>query len=47
MENGVPCNHKLDKLPHWRPIERQALMNSILASNPDLVRKLIISLFRI
>jgi hypothetical protein len=36
LDNGLQCTHKLDKLPHWKPVERQALINTILASNPDL-----------
>ena len=36
LDNGLRCSHKLDKLPHWKPVERQALINKILSSNPDL-----------
>lgn len=36
FENGLMCGHMLNKLPHWKPIERQALISTILASNPDL-----------
>jgi hypothetical protein len=36
LEAGLACSHKLDKLPHWKPVERQALINTILANNPDL-----------
>ena len=36
LENGLQCGHKLDKLPHWKPVERQALINTLLQSNPDL-----------
>jgi hypothetical protein len=37
IEAGLsPCNHLLSKLPHWKTHERQALIDSILSSNPDL-----------
>lgn len=36
MDNGLQCNHKLDKLPHWKTIERQALISTILESVPEL-----------
>lgn len=36
LENALQCTHKLDKLPHWKSIERQHLVNTLLASNPDL-----------
>lgn len=36
LDNGLQCKHRLDKLPHWKPVERQALINKILQSSPDL-----------
>ena len=39
LESGNPCNHQLDKLPHWKPVERQLLINQLLSSNPDLANR--------
>jgi hypothetical protein len=36
LEKGAQCNHLMNKLPHWKPVERQALISKILASEPDL-----------
>ncbi len=36
MENGLVCNHKLDRLPAWKSVERQELVQSILGQNRDL-----------
>ena len=33
---GIPCNHKLYKLPFWKPIARAELTSAILASMPEL-----------
>lgn len=39
LEAGLQCGHLFHKLPAWKPMERQALVASILASNPDLAGK--------
>jgi hypothetical protein len=36
LENGLVCNHRLDKLPHWKSFERQALIDAILSTNASL-----------
>ena len=36
LENGLVCQHKMDKLPHWKTFERQALIDAILATSADL-----------
>ena len=39
LENGLACTHRNDKLPHWRPLERQALIQAILSNNTDLANR--------
>jgi len=36
LEAGLVCMHKLDKLPHWKTTERQALIDAILATDAQL-----------
>lgn len=36
MQNGLICTHKMDKLPAWKPRERQAVINDILKNYPEL-----------
>jgi hypothetical protein len=39
LANGLQCSHRNDKLPHWRPLERQALIQAILGNNVDLANR--------
>lgn len=39
LRHGLACTHKIDRLPHWKTAERQALVQSILASNPALANR--------
>lgn len=33
---GVPCSHKIFRLPFWKPIARQEKIDAIYKNNPEL-----------
>ena len=36
QEEGLVCNHRLSMSPHWKPPERTAKVDAVMASNPTL-----------